>query len=295
MRSVTVAFFAAVLILKVDPAAAQSFSSYATFQSMSNFRLPGLQIKFSYLGAQRQRIVTRLIVANGSPVGVHQFLPYRRTGYGYGTDDDSLRVVRVPTATLRSILNEVGMIPGVADGGVDADGWLSYAMVDTIDGSIGFESILDDENGRALFAALARALANDPAAARVLDHLACRLDLRDLIVAADVTGATSVTLSGVRYDHLKQRFVGTLRLTNTGPTTLQAPLSVAFDGLLRIDVLGATGTTCRSLPGGSPYVNVLAAGSLAPGSFVESTVYFDNPDLDPIEVTLRVLGGGGSR
>ena len=295
MRSLALICLAAVLILSAGPVAAQSFSSYATFQTMSNSRLPGLQIKLSYLGPQRQRVVTQLIVATGSPVAVHQFLPYRRAGYGYGTDNDSLIVMRVPTQTLRNIMIGVAAIPGVVDGGVDAGGRLSYAMVDTIAGSIGFESIVNATNGRALFAALVQVLDDQPAAGRALDDLACQLDMRDLMIATNVTGLTSVTLSGVRYDHLKQRFAGRLRVTNTGANPLQAPFSVAFDGLLRIDLLGATGTTCRATPGGSPYINVLAAGSLSPGAFVESTVYFDNPDLDPIEVTLRVLAGGGSR
>ena len=295
MRSLVRFCLTAALILSARPLAAQPFSSYATFQNMSNFRLPGLQIKLSYLGSQRQRVVTQLIVASGSPVAVHQFLPYRRAGYAYGTDSDSLLVMYVPTLTLRNILFGVGTIPGIVDGGVDVGGRLSYAMVDTIDGSIGFESILNAENGRALFAALSQVLIDQPDAARLLDDLACQLDLRDLVVATNATSATTVTLSGVRYDHVGQRFLATLRVTNTGATPLQGPLSVAFDGLLRIDLLGATGTTCRALPGGSPYLNVLAAGSLSPGAFVESAVHFYNPSLDPIEVTLRVLAGGGSR
>ena len=80
MRSLILTCFVAALIPNAEPAVAQSFSNYTTFQTLSNFRLPGLQIKLSYLGSQRQRIVTRLIVANGSPVAVHQFLPYRRAG-----------------------------------------------------------------------------------------------------------------------------------------------------------------------------------------------------------------------
>lgn len=295
MRAVVQCCLIALLLLCARPLAAQPFSSYTTFQNLSSFRLPGLQIKLSYLGSQRQSVVSQLIVASGSPVAVHQFLPYRRAGYAYGTDSDSLLVMHVPSLTLRNILYGVGAIPGVVDGGVDAGGKLSYAMVDTIGGSIGFESIIDVANGRALFAALAQVLVDQPAAARLLDDLACQLDMRELSVAANVTSTTSATLSGVRYDHAKQQFAGTLRVTNTGPAPLQGPLSVAFDGLLRIDVLGSTGTTCRAMPGGSPYLNVLAAGSLSPGAFVETTVYFDNPSLDPIEVTLRVLAGGGSR
>jgi hypothetical protein len=295
MRPLILLCFVFLLISSSRPVSAQSFTSYATFQTMPNSRLQGLQIKLSYLGTQRQRVVTQLIVATGSPVAVHQFVPYRRPGYAYGTDDDSLIVVQVPILTLRNILIGVGTIPGVVDGGVDPGGRLSYAMVDTINGSIGFESIVDAPNGRALFAALAQMLASEPSAAAILDDLACQLDLRDSVIVTNVTDLTSVTLSGVRYDHLSERFAGKVRVTNTGVTPLAGPVSVVFDGLLRIDVLGASGFTCRALPGGSPYLNVLAAGSLSPGAFVESAVYFDNPSFDPIEVTLRVLAGGGSR
>jgi hypothetical protein len=284
----------AIACLAATPAAAQSFAPYSEFQALTPQQLLDLDLKLTYIGSQFAPIQTRMLQAQSSG-GAGQFAALRRPGISYGNDTLAISFTLVTVAELDALLDSVATLPGVTDGGVDAGGFLSFALRDTAGGTRGFESIVDETNGRALFARMRGALVANASARRTLDEMACELDLLSLTEPADVTASAQIVMGGVHLVRATGRFAGTVRVTNTSAVTLPAPLTLTVATFPNVRLAGEYGVTCRVTPSGAPYIVLDVGAGLAPGAFVDRILEFENPDLDAIGATFHLHSGSGSR
>ena len=79
----------------------------------------------------------------------------------------------------------------------------------------------------------------------------------------------------------------TMTVTNIGGSAIAAPLQVVFNGL----PAGVTMVNNTGLRNGIPYLTVLPAGSLAPGSAVSVSIQFTNPNAVVITFTPETDSG----
>lgn len=114
----------------------------------------------------------------------------------------------------------------------------------------------------------------------------------------DVSGLTSLTRGGFRYNGATGRFVQTMTITNTGDGTITAPVALVLDDLSGNAALFNKDGDTSCLPTlGSPFINVNlgADGVLSPGETATVTLEFTNPTKQSITYTTRVLAGAGCR
>ena len=277
------------------PARAQTYTPYSVFQAMTPAQLATLQVKLTWIGPVDAPLATRAGISTTGTVNLGLFTPFQRPGFDYGSDFVDPVSFKATTAQLKAVIDSVATLPGVTDGGVDAAGLLSFALLNTVGGTKCFESIVDETNGRALFARMRGALAANASAVLALDEMACETGMAPITPAADHTGDVSITMTGVRLDRKTGQFVGRVRVTNSSASLLPAPLSLVANVQANVSLAGGDGRTCRVDPVGRPYVNLAVGAGLAPGAFVEKVLRFNNPDLEKIEVDWRVVAGPGAR
>jgi hypothetical protein len=101
----------------------------------------------------------------------------------------------------------------------------------------------------------------------------------------------AVDRSGFSFDRRTQRFTQQVTIRNTGATTLTGPIYLALDGLTAgVTLSNAGGVTANNAPLGSPFIQVVPAGtSLAPGAAASVTLQFANPSMGAIGYGARVL------
>ncbi len=285
---------ASLACLASCPATAQQFVPYSQFQALTASQLLDLNLKITYVGSQLAPVQTRMLQARPSGRAA-QFAALRRPALSYGNDTLAVNISYVTVGEFDALLDSVATLPGVIDGGVDAGGFLSFALRDTAGGTRGFESVLDAANARAFFARMRGALEANSLARRSLDAMACELDVLSLSAPTNVTASVQVAMSGVHLVRASGRFAGRVRITNTGGVMLAAPLTLAVATVPNVRLYGEYGRTCRVSPSGASYL-VLGVGSgLAPGASIERWLEFENPDLDAIGATFYVHSGNGSR
>lgn len=102
----------------------------------------------------------------------------------------------------------------------------------------------------------------------------------------EVTSQLDILRSGLVLNRATQLFTGTVRLSNVGGQTLDAPLHLFFDGL----PAGVTLANATGQRNGVPYIT-LPAGVYAPGGVVQVSVQFNNPSRQSIGYTPRVYSG----
>jgi hypothetical protein len=113
--------------------------------------------------------------------------------------------------------------------------------------------------------------------------------------ASEVAGIT-VTRGGFRLNRVTGRYVQQVTLTNTGPSAVSGPLSLALSGLsASATLVNRTDVTRNVAPLNEPYVDVPGAAGLAAGQSSSVVLEFANPGGQPILYTTRVLGGTGAR
>jgi hypothetical protein len=98
------------------------------------------------------------------------------------------------------------------------------------------------------------------------------------------------------YDAATKHYKQTVTLKNTSGTAVIGPLSLVLDGLSAgVKLVNQTGSTSKTSPAGSPYVNVALAGNeLDVGQSVTVVLEFASPS-SAITYTARVLAGSGPR
>jgi len=102
----------------------------------------------------------------------------------------------------------------------------------------------------------------------------------------DVSTSVGVVSSGLVYNRVTQLYSGTITLTNTSTSTLNAPLQLKLIGLpAGVTLQNATGTNA-----GAPYISLAGAG-LAPGASITVPLSISNPAKASVTYTVQLLSG----
>jgi hypothetical protein len=276
---------------------AQTFSPYSEFQAMSLADLSTLQVKLTYIGAQSAPSPALIFAASLSIINPSLFTPYRRPpATNYAVDDHSPATITASTSDLKALIDSVGTLPDVTDGDVDANGDLSFSLLNTAGGTTkAFEAIVDSTNGRALFDKLLVALRNNASAVRGLRTFGCVIGSLPVEPPTSVQGQVQVKSSGLRADRQKPtEYVGKVRVTNTSGSTITAPLFLVVIVHADADLYGRDGETCNIAPPGHPFMIVKSSGGLAAGAFIERPLRFTNPSKSKLNVEFKVFAGPGT-
>jgi hypothetical protein len=283
-----------------------AFCPHSAFQDMSLQELRTLQGKITWLGAQFNAAYSIGFTAAENPnaFAIAEFTPYRRPGFFYLNDDaQAIDVLAVPVASISAFLDSVATLPNVTDGNVDPGGALSFMLFNNagVSGPCGFEAILDQVNGAALFLKLRRVFGADASVLKSLNRWGCERDLLPANTATDVTTSVTVTMGGVRLkrgtDNLETNtvFVAKARVKNVSSGSLSGPLSLVPNPSGQVELDSPDGYTCRLSPMGLGYVHLPVGSGLGPGQTAEVILRFTNPALEEIHVTPKVYSGSGER
>ena len=284
--------------LHAGAANCQTLSAYSEFQAMPVDSLRTLQVKLTYGAASKGKFIpTLLFTSVYSAPTVAPFVPFYRADFGYSSDESTEPSFRAQLSELKTLIDSVGTLAAVTDGGVDPGGLLSFSLQNYFGGtSKVFESILDATNGTAVFAkALAAFSGNDSARTGLVAH-ACALGMMPGSPPQDVSSSVLVTLKGVRLNRKTGEFVGTVRVANTSGSPIPAPVIASIQLKGGVTLVAPDGfTSCLVPPWGTPYVKVLSSGSLAAGNSIQIKMRLDNPNSERIAFqSIRVLAGTGS-
>lgn len=108
----------------------------------------------------------------------------------------------------------------------------------------------------------------------------------------EITGQTSVTRSGYRFNRRAKQFVQTVTITNTGNSQIQGPINLVLEGLPSGITLGnAAGSAgCTSTP--APYAQADAGNDtiFSPGEKISVALRFENPGMKAITYTPHIFG-----
>jgi len=288
---------AATLGVCVPIARSQSFSPFSDFQSLTTTQLTTLQVKLTFAGPQEKPIQTVAFTATGNTLDLSKFVPFQRPGIPYGNDEGNVRSFEVSVQELQSMLQKVAQIPAVVSGGVANSIYVSFAMVSSVTPiTKGFEAVLNFTDSGALFQALRSAFDGDAAALQAINDMGCRITLLPPGVPNDVTTNASVAVSGLRLNRTTGLFVGTATVTNNSGSSISGPISLVFELPGGVSLANSDGHTCATTPEGRAFINLpLQNNALAPGASVQVGLQFNNPNLGPIQPTIKVLAGPGAR
>jgi hypothetical protein len=292
-RSRAAGWCATALLLIPSVGYAQTFTPFSVFQSMSQSELATLQVKLTWLGFQTHSTVTVALTANGHTPNLTLFVPFQRPGFDYSNDTAAPESLTASVQELDAMLDGVATLPGVTDGGVDAAGDLSFALLNTAGGTQAFEAILDTTNAALLFAQMRGALGANISADRGLRELACTLDLLPGTPPPEVSSSVTFALTGFRLERATGEMVGVVKVTNITGTPLAGPLTLVVIPTENVELIGESGRTCRIEPGGQTFVVLGGGATLAPSATVQQVLRFSNPDLDAIAPELHLHSGPG--
>lgn len=299
MNRVVATVVAVIAGLWVTGSCAQTLSPYSEFQGLSQTELGALQGKLTPVGNRVRGMYTLAYAATGHTPDLSVFGPFYRSEFqrGYTTDFNRPQTFSASTQELAALIDSIGTLPGVTDGGVDIGGALSFALSVVKSGTTKvFESVLDTTNSRLLFGRMLGSLSANSSGSNAATRFACSLGLLPGPTAADVTSEVSIVARGFRKNRATGHYVGKVRVTNTGGQSIPAPIILAFRPGENIALLSRSGITCALFPPGAPFQTLPVVGSLAPGQHVDATLQFDDPDGVPIELfSHRVYAGPGFR
>lgn len=190
------------------------------------------------------------------------------------------------------ILGAVANLPGVADGGVDAEGILSLGVFTTVGTIMAFESITDSTNTAALLGALTGVL-QDPAARRALDMMMCELHVATPEVPVDITSEANIQISGFRMDHVRRILIGTARVENATAQTFPSPITLMLQEGADSWVLNADGVACRFR--GPTFYTLEVGADFDPGESVEIPIEVKDTGQPKFQFNPLLLAGPGLR
>src|SRR5262245_27043805 len=128
MKHTLKALWASAVILAwlhAGPANCQTISAYSEFQAMPVESLRTLQVKLTYGGASNGKFIpTLLFTSIYSTPTVAPFVPFYRADFGYSSDESIEPSFRAQLSELKTLIDSVGTVAGVTDGGVDPGGLL---------------------------------------------------------------------------------------------------------------------------------------------------------------------------
>lgn len=272
---------------------AQTFSPYADFQAMTLQQLATLQVKLTFVGSQQRALQSMAFTSSSNTLDLDLFVPFQRPGITYFNDTVKVEPFSASPEELEAVIDNVGTLPNVTAGVVAANVYISFALFNSQPSEKAFEAILNESDAAALFDQLRLSLANNKDSLRNVSEMACPIGLLETERPTDVSANITVVLKGVRLDRSTGRFVGTAEVTNSSAGALVAPVSLVVDLEGNVRLANADGITCGTSPVGREFIDLPA--SVGPGATTEITLEFDNPDLEEIKVTTKVLSGPGAR
>jgi hypothetical protein len=297
VRAVT--FSIVAVLLTAGDVRAQSYSPYSDFQNLTAPELASLQVKLTYLGPVDHPMPSLVFTSTSGTINVSDFTPYRRNGFAsaYGLDNLPPATFKVSPTLLDAMIDSVATLPQITDGGVDSSWYVSFAMVETVSGTRGFESILDGANSTALVGKILAAFAGQSVPTRVVTEAACPMGIMEDNPPPDVTSSVTIKTTGFRRVRGTDEFVGRVTVKNTSGSTLPAPVTL-LPGIVgeNVVLMGEQGFTCAIDPGGEAYLNLsVGGGGLAPNASVNVNLRIKNPSLERVEVKPQVFAGAGTR
>lgn len=285
--------------LAVGDARPQAYSPYSDFQNLTAPELSSLQVKVTYLGPLDHPFPSLVFTSTSGTVNLADFVPYRRSGFAseYGLDNFPPATFKVSPSLLDAMIDSVATLPQVTDGGVDSVWYVSFAMVETVGGTRGFESILDGPDATSLVTKILAAFAEQPVPTRIVSEAICPMGIMSDNPPTDVSSSVTTKATGFRRVGKTDEFVGRISVKNTSSSTLPAPITLLPEIVgENVVLMGEQGFTCSILPGGEAYVNLpVGRSGLAPNASAEVALRIKNPSLERIEVKTQVFAGAGMR
>ena len=192
------------------------------------------------------------------------------------------------------MVDSVATIPDVTAGDVDSIAFYSFELVDTTASPIaGFGAIVNENGLRDLIPRLYLALKSNPRASTALARIGCAVGGAMGPSGVDVTSHATLRLGRFSQDPVTRRMTCVARVTNNGPDTLAAPLTLLIEpSPAHVSLLEADGFSCGVLGPGCSFV-VLTEGALPPETTVERRLVFANPRQENVRFAHRVYAGTG--
>ena len=189
----------AVFVLASAPALARTLSPYSEFQAMSLAGMSTLQMKLTVVdGKHSTPIATLLVGSPGNTLNAGLFVPFRRSRISYFYEDPGQTKFTLSAQELKAIIDSVASLPGVTDGNVDADGTVSFALLNTVGGTKVFESIVNQSNGQKLFEKLLQVLQSNVQSVKMFRAFGCATAMLPAAAPTAVQGKVHVSSSGLR-------------------------------------------------------------------------------------------------
>ena len=272
------------------------FSPYSDFQAMSLEQLKTLQVKLTYVGIQDKVSPSLAFTSSFNTLDLSKFIPFRRPNISYSNDDSKVITFVASPEELKAVIDNVATLPNVTAGGVATETFLSFGLLNSSGGTKGFESVMNQSDGSALFSKLRLSLQGNNNGLRRVSEMACRLSLLEPERPSDVSAKVNVSFTGVRLNRSTGHLVGTATVKNTSSEGIVGPISLVLDFQGSVDLLNDDGTTCGTSPQGREFINLAISGNvLPPGSSVQVQLEYSSPDQQPIKPTAKVLAGPGAR
>jgi hypothetical protein len=285
----------ALVVLAGLTVGAQSFAPYAVFQAMTLDELQTLQVKLTYVGVQTRPTPSLAFTSTVHKLDLGAFVPFRRPGLSYANDQSAVRTFAASTDELHAVIQNVGGLPNVTAGGVAANPYLAFTLLNTVGGVQAFDATLNKADTADLFAQLRLALSQNEAAMRRLAEMACTIGVLDPGRPTDVSAGASVVIGGPRLNRQTGRFLAAATVTNKSGQSLPLPVSLVVDLEPRIRLFNADGVTCGTSPRGRPFIDLPLTGALPAGASATVTLDLENPDRLPLKFATKVLAGPGAR
>jgi hypothetical protein len=274
----------------------QTYTPYSYFQSLSVGDMGRVQSKITFMGLQNVPVATIAFAVQGNTMNLGLFTPFQRLGFDYGNDRFAEKSFSASAQELSAMIDSVATVPEVACGAAESAAIISFALLDTLDGTPRvFESIVGSRTAQKLFAKLLAVFKNNARASSDLRLFGCSEGILPNDPPASVDGRVSVRFSGVRADRAaKGQFIGRVRMTNTSGTTISAPVTLLIVVGGSADLIGADGHSCRTNLSGHPFVILAPTVGLAPGATIERVLRFANPSLEKFNTSFHVFSGLGT-
>jgi hypothetical protein len=252
---------------------------------MTPTQLRTLQVKLSIVPREYLRLYpTTLWVAYGRSPDIAVFRPFYRGDEvaGYSADFQRRRSFATSIELLEAMIDSVGTIPEVVDGGVDSAGFISFAMARTAGDTVTvFESILNHRSGALLLAKLLPLFSTNTRATDLLIGPACTYGFLPGERPIDVSSLVAIEVGKFRRDPVAGRHIGIVRITNQGVQAIPGPLTLVMHAPAQ--VIGSKGVPC-----GTRYMGQnleLPGKGLPAGQHIDLVVRLENVEEEPVEIT----------
>lgn len=287
---------------------AQAYTPLSTLAALPTSSLNHMHIKLTMMYGGMSLESSVILSTDSASVNHQAFESFRREGFDYTHDEYVIPqeepggfrspIVRPIAATeCATLLDALVALPEVADGGLDSNPRMSLSIL-RADGTPVecFESILDPVNAASALFAMKAAVQTSRSARLELERLGCSHGYLSAQVPTLVsTSVLRVEFSGARRapqlgDNM---FRCKVRVRNISNQTIAAPLRLVLSTSAPLATIEPrSGNTCRTYPLGAEYFVLPVGSGLAKNSWVDVDLIIHNPQLDKLDMSYVMPGGG---